>query len=302
MSDNPHTLRYAEQGTGHLYEIDLNAGTERQITLTTKAQTTDAVFSPDASTVVLTSYEDGQRAVSLGFIDEQKQELVVTKLPAQAENIAFKDNETLFFSVSDEAGTTGYSRTLDTGVQTQLFSTELSDIQVQWRSKDALIAARPSAAMQGALYAASGSTLTPLSEPQNGLTFVHNKNATVITYLTDDVFFSHALDDDGTLVDQAIAMIPEKCTFDTQTQGKVWCGAPLQLQNNEYLENWYKGTSVSEDYIWSTILSDEQSIVRGDLFKLSGRKVDVTDLHMNTQGDLLLFKNKTDQSLWLYKI
>jgi hypothetical protein len=97
-------------------------------------------------------------------------------------------------------------------------------------------------------------------------------------------------------------MIDDKCVFDSENTDGVWCASPLTVPNGDYLENWYKGVVTSEDYLWYTNLEDQTSTLLGDLSSLAGRIVDVTDLTVNHKNNLLLFGNKLDGALWLYKV
>lgn len=303
-SSSPHLLRYVEQGTGHLYEISLDEGTETQVSLTTVPQTTEAYFSPEATSVVLVSFNGQNRTVAVSTIDSEHQQLNLEELPSTAANISFRDDTTVLFTVEEQADTTsGYERDLTTKTQTRLFTAPFVDATVQWgrRLQNTYITPKPSMSLQSAVYKISKNTLTPLGSPQQGLTFVAHDAWTVMSYEKNDTYVGHVLTKNGTVADQAIPMIPEKCVFDVRFDQRIWCAAGYAPTKKSNFEDWYKGTVASDDYLWSTNLMDEQSIVIADFTKLSGRNVDVVNLQLNTDGNLFLFKNKTDQTLWLYR-
>jgi hypothetical protein len=96
-------------------------------------------------------------------------------------------------------------------------------------------------------------------------------------------------------------MLKEKCVFDTAQEGAVWCAAPLDVANTSYVEDWYKGTITSEDYLWFTELSTQSSTLKGDLPTLAGKTLDVAGMTIDNNGKVLLFGNKIDQTLWIFR-
>ena len=106
----------------------------------------------------------------------------------------------------------------------------------------------------------------------------------------------------GTTTVQPILMLPEKCVFDNPFKDNMWCASELTPETASHVEDWYKGILTSHDELWYSKLSTKRAMLVGNLSKLSGRIIDVTNITINSDGTLLLFSNKTNQTLWLYKI
>ena len=304
-SSSDNTLRYVERGTGYVYEINLDSGIEKQITLTTIPQTIAAVFSRDASEVVFTSYtSEGTKQVLLGEIKDGSTEMTTTQLPNSAENIAFKNNQTIYFTQTTPTETIGYTFNVDTLKQTQLFALDVPDMQMRWgASLDAMYAqTKPTKYLEGYLYTISKGALIPVGQAGYGLTAFLNNTYSVISMIQNNSRYSAESLSNAGIEIQSIAMLPEKCVFSPTQTSSVWCAAPLVPSNADYVELWYKGILNSEDYLWSTDLEKGKSTVVADLQTLSSRSIDVSLLEINTQGTMLLFENKIDGTLWLYKI
>lgn len=290
-------IRYAELGTGHIYEINLKTATEMQITLTTFPQTAEAYFSPNADYIALVTFEDGQRRVFAGKIQEE-----LSELPMAAGNISFDDENVLFFSVSGYDGTTAYSRNLESGTQTKLFTIEIPDLKLQWgRGLENIYAStKPTRQLEGFLYEVNNGALTPVIPGAFALTAFMNNAYIVASFADEESFVSTSYGPKEELV-QGLPMIEEKCVFTAPEASGVWCASAATQPDGDFIEQWYKGVVTSEDSIWYTDLDTQSAQLVADLTKLSGKTVDVTDMLLNYNGSLLLFKNKLDHSLWLYR-
>lgn len=300
FTSNSNTVRYVERGTGHIYEIDLVLGIETQISLTTIPQTVEAVFSPEATSVAVTVHTGYEKEVSVGTLLEKETSLELVKLPLNAENVSFKDESTLYYTQQGDATTVGYQFDFGSLAQTELFTIPFANAQVHWEG-DIYAYTKPTQYMEGFLYSASKGTITPVGSAQYGLTALIGSNYIVTSYISDDRYISTAVQDSGSY-EQGILMLKEKCAFDPLSSDGAWCASPIGVLNAAYLEDWYKGAIVSNDFLWYTDLTTESSVLIGDLPTLSGRTIDVSGMAINTEGTLLLLGNKTDQSLWVYRI
>ena len=122
----------------------------------------------------------------------------------------------------------------------------------------------------------------------------------VASFADEESFVSTSYGPKEELV-QGLPMIEEKCVFTAPEASGVWCASAATQPDGDFIEQWYKGVVTSEDSIWYTDLDTQSAQLVADLTKLSGKTVDVTDMLLNYNGSLLLFKNKLDHSLWLYR-
>jgi hypothetical protein len=296
------TLRYVERGTGHVYEINLTSGKEEQVSVTTLPQTTEAVFSPEAGAVALTTYEGYKKVASVGSIDDTTASIEFIKLPTGAENISFLDERTLYFTRTVDRSTVGTMLALDTENQTTLFTIGLTDVEVLWGNgiQSTYLLTKPSQSLEGALYTVTKNVLRPVTASAYGQTAFTDDAYTITSHVENGNYISESLNN-GVLTQQGILMLKEKCVFDPTQDGATWCAAPLEVANATYVEDWYKGTKTSEDYLWFTDLATQSSELKGDLPKLGGKTLDVSGMTINNNGAIVLFGNKIDQSLWMFR-
>lgn len=301
--ENPNIIAYAERGTGYIYTINTSSGIQEQISLMTIPQTTQAVFSPNIQAVALTVYAQQGSEVAVGTLTAGDTTLHTTKLPKGATNLAFKDDTTLYFTLEKGGTTVGYSYSLKTEAESVLFTIPFVDAKMLWGAPatDISIQTKPSQFLEGYLYKIINGRLSALPQKGLGLTVFSHKKYTIASVVQEEKYLSFA-HSNGTTTQQPILMLPEKCVFALPSTDSVWCASPLQNPQASYLEDWYKGITTSNDELWSVNLSTQQATRVGNLFKLSGRVIDVTDLTLNTDGTTLLFSNKIDQTLWLYRV
>lgn len=301
-SSSPDTLKYVERGTGHVYEINVTSGKEEQVSVTTFPHASEAVFSPDTTSVALTSYEGYRKNVSVGTILKNTTSIELIKLPLGTENIAFVNETTLYFTHTEAGKTIGSMFNIHTQAQSILFTINLTDVEVLWGNglKAIYVLPKPSHGLESALYVVNKGALTPVTSSEFGLTAFTNDTYTIASNIRNNTYSTQSLKNSIT-AQQGILMLKEKCVFDRTEDGVVWCASPLAPAKPTYIEDWYKGITTSEDYLWHTDLSSESSELKGDIPKLSGKTLDVTGMTINNNGKVLLFENKIDQSLWIYR-
>lgn len=292
---------YAEQGTGYIFEIDLNSGIETQISRTTIPKTIEAVFSPEA--VAITAFEGDSRRVIVGMFTGDDSEIEFSKLPLGAENVAFKDEDTLYYTLTSGGATVGRIYEIPNLATSQAFTIQIPDLQVHWGFlfDDIFVQAKPTQHFEGSLYKLSSNTLSPASFAAYGLASFMNEDYIVNSFIAEGKYISEATYENKQ-IRQPLLMLPEKCAFSSLSNGVSWCASPLAISDGQYLEDWYKGKISSQDYLWRTDLQDKKSSVIADLSKLAGKTIDVADIAIHDGDDLILLSNKLDQTLWLYRI
>jgi hypothetical protein len=292
------TIRYAERGTGYIYDIDLTSGLEKQVSLTTFAQTSEAVFSDDGTSVALIRYQDDGALIQAGTIDASASSLTSETLPRNAHDVDFADAGHIRFAVSDETSTTGYVYDLAAQTAEKLFTVPLRQVGILWEGP--YVYTLPSADATGYIYAVKDGGLEAIPVTGTDLTAFVIDGKLVISMAENGHYGSLIYDPKtGSIRRQAVSMIGEKCSRYVGND-MLWCASPLS-PDGTMLEKWYKGTYRSHDFFWNVDLSGATAEVSDDLTALSGRELDITHTYSNGTGDALIFIDKNDQSLWIYR-
>jgi WD40 repeat protein len=295
------SVRYAERGTGHIYEIDIATGGETILSGTTLPKASKAVFSPDTNTIALSAYNDNQSNVFVGTLGEEGN-IVGISLQPGAENIAFSSNTEVLYTISADGTTKGYRHDINTLVQAELFSMNYTNLDVGWGSTldTTYLATKPSQELEGFIYTVKSNSLTPATFSAYGLSALFDNDYILTTYIKEGSYASTMVNAEGILQDLPILALKEKCVFSQVNKNYLWCGAPIQSNTTSYVEDWYKGTITSEDYLWRVNVSLQTAELKANPVQLTGRNIDIKTIGINPDGTLLSFINKTDHTLWLF--
>lgn len=294
-------LRYAERGTGHIYEIDLTNGTESRVSSKTYLAVTDAVFSPDGQAVTLFSEGDTGLSAKLEELGERNRS---HDLPARATNPHFVSSTTLHYLLPTEGGAVGYTYDLDEMTTDEIFFIPMSDVHVWWTDTNTWIHNKPAPRLRGGLYKLDNGSLTRVG--QSGYTL-----SAVLPRDNGDTYLITAanLDQNGILTSTLatatsnknlpLTAFPEKCALQAST---LWCASTALEFSRETQSDWYKGLITFSDNLWTTDVATGRTVLLDNLLDATGREIDVIDLTVDSHSDFLLFKNKRDDTLWLRKL
>lgn len=292
---------YAEKGTGHIYSIDLNSGTETRLSGTTLSRVVEAVFDRAGTNVVLVTEEGYQQQAYLLELTASSTELV--ELPEQTSDHAF-ENGSLFYTRIENGSTVGYLFNLSTASANQIFVTPLIDISVIRQNNTTYLFNKPAQRLRGALYRLNAEgDYELLSGPAYGLTAtsdlpgdwlisrIDTESQTYRTY--------HVNVNSGKETELALVTIPEKCT---QTSNSVtWCTLPfLPEASPTYLNDWYQGTYASNDNIWQINSNNGEAVLSLVIEETAGFEIDATNV--SASAEKLFFTNRHNDTLWSYDI
>jgi hypothetical protein len=294
-----NVVRYVEQGTGHVYEIDLGSGAESLISGTTIPQTTSASFGSDGETLTVSSLSDGTAETIVGTIDRNKGQIDGVALPKGATEIAFADTESVYYLLEQPSGASGYIYDITDEASTELFAIPLRDVRVLWGNPH-YVYTTPTASQMGYIYKISGkSTLSFVTPGGYGLTAERFGYGVVTTSIYKDTHSYLAHGSDGTKVEQALPYIPEKCVVNPSDETYLFCTVPRNL-DGLFPDDWYMGARSYNDALWGMHTGTGEAVLMLDFLSESGREMDVYKIEVDETGMRLLFVNKNDNTLWMF--
>lgn len=305
-------IRYAERGTGHIFEINFTTNIETRLIGNTLAKTTEAYFSPDGLLAVLVQETETGTAATITTIPENTSVSAVTsKLPNNISEIKAISSTTVNYIEITDNQTIAYRFNRLSGSASELWRIPLTDIKVWWGTNRTFVVNKTAPNLKGAIYEVVGKDqLVPVTEQEYAYTALFNPtNTSVVTTHYD--FEIKSLISEATsfgsesVSDIAILAIPEKCTFNPVEPNQLWCGAMLpssQNANREFIKEWYTGTITSEDKLWRANLVNQSSDLVLNFLGETGLTIDLISPKFNQAGDKLFFINKINDALWLYNL
>ncbi len=298
-------VRFAERGVGHVYEINLFTGEETSVSKMTVPQSVEAVFSPDGSSVVYSTYIDNTRSsfvAELGLEEGSPETQETIPLPPNPSNIAYENNRVILYTLENQNGTKGYSYNLDTQVRQELFSLKIRQLKIVWGHtiEGIYTYTKPSPLLEGYAYEIRNNTLIPIGNSGASLVMLKNDVASIYTYTQNRVLFSETVTPTKTLYQTDHLLLPEKCTFSRPDSVLMWCAVPEAETSTTFIDAWYKGTLTSDDTFWFFNLETGQNVFFLSPLTAAGRKLDVTNMSMVDDWSKIVFRNKTDNTLWVF--
>lgn len=297
---NGDTVRYVEQGTGHIYSINLTSGSESLISGTTLPGTREALFSKDGGQVAISIFDGTELTTLVGSVGESAtQSFTGVSLPKGAKNIYFDTaTNTLMYTLEGEAGISGYSYNTKKETGVQLFSIPLRDVTVLWGGESIYVYTTPTANQTGYMYKISKNELEYVADGGIGLMGILHEDLPLITVIDGGNVYSSSLSEDGTESILPVPIIPEKCVGD---EALLYCAVPRDLGNmNTFPDAWYKGGASYSDILWEVDTDASVATVLSNFELESGRQIDVSKIGISEDSTRLYFINKNDNALWMF--
>lgn len=297
------SLRFVEQGTGHIYEIGLTDQTETQISNTTSPQTAEATFSSNADLVGLIAYRNYQSEALVGTIESESGSLENSfSLPPDARNLAFNNQGNVLYTVTENGRTTGYQYNRQEQIRREVFNLPMTEISLLWGADNAVtyLYTKPTNILDGYLYEVDNNQLTPIGRGAPALLAMSAGDQLVRTFSENGRLRSTISNLDGSNTrDLPLTVIPEKCAFASDMTA-LWCGGSISGWADNFVEAWYKGTTAANDALWRINLETLSAELHLDLFNSAGQQFDVDDIAISSDQQQIVLRNKLDNSLWLY--
>jgi hypothetical protein len=105
---------------------------------------------------------------------------------------------------------------------------------------------------------------------------------------------------DGSVTALPIATLAEKCVWG-DGEAYFYCGVPQSTAGN-VPDDWHQGALSFTDRLWRVDVEARLAEYLINPSTASGVDIDMVGLALDPRNDVLVFKNKTDGSLWMYDI
>ena len=298
-------LRYAERGTGYVFEIDLSTGQEERIQGVTRGKTIAAHFSPEGNAVVLVSEGVGRTEAVLQILGGPGDG--VYNLPNNIENVHFLDLDTIRWTVADQTGTRGYEFNRPDQSTRQLWQVPLRDVRVFWQNGSTYVINKPAPRLRGGVYAITNGQLSSLVPAKYALSAVIDPGGELmlLTYFDTETraMRSEFLNlNTNETTETTLKAVPEKCAVDNFSR-VIWCALSSNFfeLDRDTLNRWYRGEFTAEDELWTTSLVTENLGISQFVADNTDQVIDMTDVTVTSGAEFIFFRNKVNDSLWMYK-
>jgi len=299
-TSNP-LVRYGQRGTGHLFDINLVTGEEERVTITTIPEISEMIWGSDTDRVAILTQQNYSTLLQVGTVANNGLQTIT--ISSNASNIEFIDDNTLAYTEEQNGTTVGYQYNLTSNMASEQFRFSFSEVDVWWQENPPYILTKPAANLPTFAYQVEDDTVTRALAPRVGMRGFRGENYRVVLYPENNTVTSLAIPVDGSRVESLpVAAIEEKCAFDRFLSDFLWCAIPKAGGEEDFLEDWYKGVVVSNDYLMLLDINAGSAELIANPETLAGRPLDITHMDIDQVGNNLFFLNKTDRTLWRFDL
>lgn len=212
------------------------------------------------------------------------------------------DGTQYFFLVPNQQGVAGFVSDILGNNQRKIFESPATEWMPEWVSQNTIsmttLATRESG---GYLYFLDPKTgdFKKILGPLRGLTTRTSPDAQrVLLSTSTDKSFTTSIYTVATGARQNLDLttLPAKCTWQDATI--IICGVPKTIIGGQYPDSWYQGTTSFSDTLWSiNTLQNTSTIIL-----TPEQPFDTTHIKTSPDRQYLYFINKSDQTLWSYRM
>lgn len=305
-------IYYTERSTGYVFSADAGTGGILRVSNTLMPKTYEGLVALDGSVILrgidtsgnVTTYAaSSTRTSSNGTAQALKGGFLDANIRAIA---AQQGARALFFTEDVADKTVGYTSLWDGTKKKQVFSSIVGNWRLFYLANgDLNIVQKADDGIPGFAYKVeTDGRLTPRARNVPGLTILPKTNSSALLYGSSNgatvTMFSRA-SDSAPPVTLGIKTSADKCVWGTSAL-IAYCAVPGAITEKAYLRNRYLGFSHSEDSWWKVDAATGTTKLFFSDRTPGEMGVDVQDPIMDPTGNYILFKNATDQSLWLLRI
>lgn len=211
----------------------------------------------------------------------------------------------LFMLINESGNGVGYISNLDGSSMTQIFSTPLTQVNVDWPEDNTIaITTKATANEEGYLYLVNVKTgaWKKAAGPLFGLSakVSHDAKYAIVSSTNTDgtIATSMYTISSNSSVDAVIRTLADKCTWGNFYKELVYCAVPTQPADAIYPDDWNKGLVSFTDKIWQVNATTGEVHLVSSIVDQSDRVIDAYDIGLDEKDNYLVFMNKNDLSLW----
>ncbi|MEI6316681.1 MAG: hypothetical protein WCO65_03075 [bacterium] len=312
LGDTLPIVRFAEHGTGYIYDVDVRGKNETKKTGTTIVRVAEAYFGDAGNSVIFRYLKNDNATIEtyLGHIvppalgtTGQFATIKGDFLPENIPSIVMSPDQTSFaYLFATNSGVSGISMSTNGLNKKQLFSSSFDEWTLDLKQSVLTATTKPAGDIPGYAYSVlSSGIFQKIIGGINGLTTNISPDGRLLLYATSGknnigLFLQHQNGDSTKL---SIATLPEKCVWN-KSSTTIYCAVPISLDTSlTYPDAWYQGLTSFYDGIWKI---DANSGATTQLTDLNSKAIDIENLILDQSGNFLIFENKNDGTLWSYDL
>ena len=307
--DGTANLRFVERANGNVWSADPATGAVGRITNTLMPKTYDALFSRDGSVILRSISDSGLISTFAAVASSTSATTTYMKLegvylPSNIGTIAVSPStRKLLYLTTNAQGTTATEANWRDGERKVLFTSALSQWNIQWLTEKIFAVQKAADGASGYAFEVKSSALIPKLRNLPGLTYLPRAGSTAILFGTSENgnvrLYSEAAED-ATPVELPIHTTAEKCVWAPGAGLIAYCAVPQEINTRLYLLDSYRGAGHTSDAWWKV----DVSAGTAEQFETpqTDGGIDVFRPLMSEVGTHIAYLNARDMTIWVLRI
>ena len=300
-------VRFAEHGTGYIYDVDARAQNETKQTGTTIVRAAQAYFGDYGNGVIFRYIKNDNSTIEtyLGKIIAPKNDntgqyatIKGDFLPENISDIAVSsDGKKVNYIVPIDGGVDGVSLNIDGTNKSKYFSSSFDEWLLDLKQGLLTVTTKPSSGIPGFSYFVQpGGAMQKIIGGVVGLTTNISPDGKMLLYASAqkakiDLFVRRSNNDSTKL---EISTLPEKCVWGKNSQ-VIYCSVPNYIPTGIFPDDWYQGVAHFHDSLWRVNANTGVSVKISDF---EDSDIDAVNLVLDSKENFIFFKNKNDGTPW----
>ncbi len=312
-------VRFVEKGTGNIYEARSDSLIIKRLTNTTIPKIIRAFWLPNGSAFLAQTLIPNSEIIETNFIKLNKNPInvgsenltpfstTIGKLPTGIKEIAIKPDSSKIFYYTVSGSSNWFISKPDGTDSYLVMSQPLTEWLPKWITSNQIIMQNKASSESVSfsyVFNIKNKTFKKIGLGIRGLSTKPNYNGTLTLASSGGTFPQLFIIDNKNITISKVNAntLADKCVWSKDKNLSVYCAIPIQIPNGNYPDIWYKGLVSTEDFIEKIDLNNDIFYNVSNLSSESGQKIDVMNLSISPDGAYLIFRNKTDDYLWMLKI
>lgn len=297
-------VHYIKRESGNVYSYLINAETLTRTSNRTIPGIQEAAWLPDAS-MAFVRFLSGADFSTINTYRLAADGSSGTMLATNISDVQTASSSLLTVA-SGDGGSIATISNPDGSKPSNAFSTPLTMIHSQITDNGYLVYTKPSATLNGyAFLVNKKGVFTRIAGPLKGLVALASPTGkyAVVSYVDGSAIKTELVTTaTGAATALPISTIADKCVW-AKDESSVYCGVPVTSDTNyTYPDDWYQGAAHFSDRIWKIDVQGRYAALVLDFSGETKTELDATALAIDENNQDIVFLNKNDGSLWLYRL
>jgi cytoskeletal protein RodZ len=294
---------FVDRGTGHIYNMDIEAEKPTKISNTTILRVFESIFDTKTKNVVLRYIKEGSDIITTVFAPINTDIRAKNATNNIQEVVLSPKGDRLFSLEKTNAGAVGYISKIDGSSKVLVFESPFYEWLATWPEEGVVaVTTKASYLRPGFLFFIN--TKTGASQkilgPIYGLTTNVSKDAKKVLYsdALNGTLSTKVLNlTDSSITSALFQTMPEKCVWSALKKTSMYCAVPNEPYKN-MPDAWYKGLVDGVDQLWHLDTATNSTNKISNLLEDTDTLIDAVNPTLDPNELALFFINNYDLSLW----